>query len=63
MIHSKLEDLMGKYYDGIKDQLQIQKAFESSETEEESSVAIKALRPENATKFKEFLHHDHQKRQ
>lgn len=38
---------MGKYYDNIKDKLYVAKAFESSETDEESSLAIKALWPNN----------------
>ena len=38
---------MGKYYSGIKDQLRISQAFESSGTDEESTVAMKALRPMN----------------
>jgi hypothetical protein len=46
---------MGKYYEGIKDQLKIMKAFESSETEEESSNAVKTLRPQNQAKFKELV--------
>jgi hypothetical protein len=46
---------MGGYYDRMKEKLKIVKAFESSETEEESTVAIKALRPKNKNKFKDLL--------
>jgi hypothetical protein len=31
----------------MKEKLKVAKAFESSETDEESSVALKALRPKN----------------
>lgn len=47
--------MMGGYYDRIKEKLKIAKAFESSETDEESTVAILALRPKNKNKFKDFL--------
>ena len=47
---------MGRYYHGMKDTLKIQKAFESSDTEEESSMAMKALRPKaNKSKFKDLV--------
>lgn len=51
----QLEVMMGGYYEHIKEKLKIAKAFESSETEEESTVAIQALRPRNRNKFKDLL--------
>lgn len=36
---------MGRNYDGIKQRLKINETFESSGTEEESAIAVKALRP------------------
>lgn len=51
---------MGKYFENIKDNLKIMQEFESSETEEESSSAMKALRPnlivsKVSHKFKDVL--------
>lgn len=52
---------MSNYYTTIKDKLDLAKAFESSSTDEESSSAIKKLRPQNILKFKELLNRDQQR--
>ena len=36
---------MSQYFDNMKDSLRIMQEFESSGTDEESSMAMKALRP------------------
>ncbi|CDW75762.1 UNKNOWN [Stylonychia lemnae] len=57
----QLEKVMAQYFDNMKDSLRIMKEFESSGTDEESSSAMKALRPnvknfENSSqKFKEVV--------
>ena len=55
-----LEIYIGKYYSTVKDNLKIMQEFESSETDEESSYAMKALRPQlglknGSQKFKDIV--------
>lgn len=54
---------MDKYFDGIKDNLNIVQALESSDTDEESSSAVKKLRPKNQHKVKEIVQEEDEKRQ
>lgn len=56
---TQLHSVMTKYYDNIKDKLEVAKAFESSETDEESRSAVKMLRPKNILKVKEMLSVEH----
>lgn len=60
---------MGKYFDNIKENLKIMQEFESSETEEESSSAMKVLRPNLLgvsrvnTKFKDIVAYESNKKE
>lgn len=53
---------MGKYYSQIKDNIKLMKEFESSGTDEESTQAMKALRPKTSFKFKEYLAKESERR-
>ena len=51
----QLENVMEKYYGDMKGKYEIEKAFESSETDEETSEAIKELRPRNSLRVRKFM--------
>ncbi len=49
-------DIMGKYYEQIKEEVGLKDAFENSDEEEEQTEAIfKKLRPQSKYKFSEVL--------
>lgn len=46
---------MDKYYDGMKQKFEIEEAFKSSESEEETKEALQVLRPENNLRVRNFM--------